>query len=485
MMRVADLGRGRVAGLAGRIGALLFLFSGSAGFDTPALALPSFARQTGMSCEACHTVFPELTHFGRMFKANGYTLSSLPQVKGGITQEHDESLSINRLPPLSVMLQISDTYLEKQVPQADDHLAKDQNNTIGFPQQLSLFYAGKIAPHVGVFSQLTYDNQGATIAIDNTDVRFADLAVLPGDYSLVYGLSVNNNPTVQDLWNSVPAWGFPYAATNAGVSPLAVTAIDQNFAQDVAGATAYVLWNESLYLEAGAYRSAKQGFTNQLTGGAGPLDGTATNVIDGAAPYWRVAYEQQWRRHSLEVGAYGATFKLFPGGDTPAAPVALQGATNRFADIAEDLQYQYLGDENIVSVIGTRIHENQTLNASFANGGSVNPSDVLTTSRVAATYYYRRKWGGTVSYFMTNGTTDSLLYPYPATGSPGVIASANGSPDTTGFVTELNYVPWFNVKLSAQYTVYTKFNGAGSNYDANGRNAHDNNTLYLLMWLAY
>ncbi|MBS0387629.1 MAG: hypothetical protein JSR15_04040, partial [Proteobacteria bacterium] len=25
-----------------------------------AQAVPSFARQTGMACEACHTVFPEL-----------------------------------------------------------------------------------------------------------------------------------------------------------------------------------------------------------------------------------------------------------------------------------------------------------------------------------------------------------------------------------------------------------------------------------------
>ena len=46
-----------------------------------AQAVPSFARQTGMACEACHTVFPELTHFGRMFKANGYTLDNLKQVR--------------------------------------------------------------------------------------------------------------------------------------------------------------------------------------------------------------------------------------------------------------------------------------------------------------------------------------------------------------------------------------------------------------------
>ena len=38
------------------------------------LAVPSFARQTGMNCVACHTSFPELTPFGREFKLNGYTL---------------------------------------------------------------------------------------------------------------------------------------------------------------------------------------------------------------------------------------------------------------------------------------------------------------------------------------------------------------------------------------------------------------------------
>ena len=38
-------------------------------------AVPSFARQTGLSCTACHTVWPQLTPFGRIFKLDGYTLS--------------------------------------------------------------------------------------------------------------------------------------------------------------------------------------------------------------------------------------------------------------------------------------------------------------------------------------------------------------------------------------------------------------------------
>ena len=73
-----------------------------------AFAVPSFARQTGMACEACHTVWPELTHFGRVFKANGYILDNLKQVRG-VTAQKEEILSLANLPPLSIMIQVSDT----------------------------------------------------------------------------------------------------------------------------------------------------------------------------------------------------------------------------------------------------------------------------------------------------------------------------------------------------------------------------------------
>ena len=37
-------------------------------------AVPSYARQTNMACNACHTAFPQLTSFGRLFKLNGYNI---------------------------------------------------------------------------------------------------------------------------------------------------------------------------------------------------------------------------------------------------------------------------------------------------------------------------------------------------------------------------------------------------------------------------
>jgi len=452
---------------------------------SPARSVPSFARQTGMACEACHTVYPELTHFGRVFKANGYVLDNVKQVRD-VDARRSELLELAQIPALSIMAQVSYTQLKKPLPDLANVSVpgEAQNGTAAFPQQLSLFYAGKIAPHLGAFFQLTYGNDSGSIGIDNTDLRFADMRILGEDRSLIYGVSLNNNPTVQDLWNSTPAFGFPYAASNAMVSPLAATMIDGTLAQDVAGISAYAFWNESAYVEFGVYRSAKQGAANQLTGAAGPLDGTASNVIQGVAPYWRLAYEHNWGRHSLEAGLYGLDVKLLPGGSAEA-PSPLQGPNNRFNDVAEDIQYQFIADEFLVTADATRIHESMTLAASEATHAATNSSNSLTTTRITSTYYYRRRIGGTVGYFATTGSADPALYPSATDGSAGVVTSANNRPDTRGWMLEANYLPWLNTKLSVQYTRYLKFNGGSSNYDGVGRSASDNNTWYFLLWFAY
>ncbi|MDE2137674.1 MAG: hypothetical protein KGJ68_09575, partial [Gammaproteobacteria bacterium] len=70
-----------VRGLIGKFAVIVSCAAAALAAAPAALAVPSFARQTGMACEACHTVFPELTHFGRVFKANGYILSNVKQVQ--------------------------------------------------------------------------------------------------------------------------------------------------------------------------------------------------------------------------------------------------------------------------------------------------------------------------------------------------------------------------------------------------------------------
>jgi hypothetical protein len=232
---------------------------------------------------------------------------------------------------------------------------------------------------------------------------------------------------------------------------------------------------DSIYAELGVYRSAPQGFTNQQTNAAGPLNSTASNVINGVAPYWRVAYELQWAHQTLSLGTYGLRIELFPGNGN-----ILSGPTDRFTDTALDAQYQFIGDDHIVSVQATYIHEHQDLSASAALGTAANPSGSLNTLRVGGSYYYRRRYGAALGYFSTTGTTDTARY----TPSP-VVGSASGNPDSRGWTAELDFLPWQNVKLALQYTLYNRFNGGTTNYDGSGRNASDNNTLFLLGWIAF
>src|SRR5271167_1412619 len=83
--------------------------------STESRAVPSFARQTGMACAACHTVFPELTPFGREFKLNGYVLDNIKQVTG-IDTTNRQTLAINSIPPISLMAQISYTHTSTALP---------------------------------------------------------------------------------------------------------------------------------------------------------------------------------------------------------------------------------------------------------------------------------------------------------------------------------------------------------------------------------
>jgi len=94
---------------------------------------------------------------------------------------------------------------------------------------------------------------------------------------------------------------------------------------------------------------------------------------------------------------------------------------------------------------------------------------------VNAEYHFGNRVSATLGWFDTWGTSDSTLYP------PGSIGgSANGSPDSNGFIANLSWWPTQNLQFSAQYTAYTKFNGGTTDYDGSGRNASDNNTFYLL-----
>lgn len=219
-----------------------------------AWAIPSFARQTKLACNACHTQFPELNAFGREFKLNGYVLRNIDGIEQK-TSTGRKDLDLPILPLLSVMFQTSLTQTQRSQTGLAGTLGRVQNTTAQFPQQVSLFYGGEFTDHIGGFGQFTYTPAVGTFGIDNTDIRFADHTVWM-EKRLVYGVSLNNNPTVQDLWNSTPVWRFPYAASAVAPTPAASPLIAGALAQKVVGLTGYAMWDDLVYAEAGMYRSA-------------------------------------------------------------------------------------------------------------------------------------------------------------------------------------------------------------------------------------
>jgi hypothetical protein len=377
----------------------------------------------------------------------------------------------------------------------------------------SFFYGGAITEHIGAFAQVTYGGppfgqQNITPPIDpytqmqwswdNTDVRYANTATI-GNLDIIYGITANNNPSVQDPWNTTPAWKWPQSGSTVAPTPAVSTLIDGGLGPGhVAGVGGYAFINSILYLELTGYRPVS--FSQQHKLGIDPY---GAGMISGVAPYWRVAFEPHWGNHWLELGAYGMSTRLrqwdgsqFDPNTGLQIPIYIP-QTDRFTDVAFDAQYQYQGPNYWFTLRGTYIHEDQKLDATFNNpaliaatgaGGSTNPSNWLETWRGEASLAYGNdnRVVLTGQYFNTKGSMDPILYgglasQFDPAATPPTI------PDSNGYIFEVAYIPfsssqspiwpWANMKVGLQYTYYNKFDGQ-SNF------AHDNNTLFLYAWFA-
>ena len=421
-----------------------------------AWAVPSYARQTGLACSGCHYAPPELNPAGRRFKLLGYVDraddTKVVKAEGGKSRA---ALDLLASLPLSVMFETSFTATNSPTPTT-------QNGNLQIPQDMSLFLSGAWTSHIGSFLQVTYETQSDHFTSDNTDIRYANKTKLSGK-ELVYGLDLNNNPTVEDLWNDTPAWGYPWTNSNVAPTPNASPIINGGLAQDVAGFGGYAMWNNHLYLNMELYRS-------QHVGGPEPNPGIGASYnIRGVAPYWRVAWQESRGLNQFEIGTYGMHMN--------STPQNITGLEDGYTDWAFDTQFdRTLFRKDVLSLRGTYIRENSQL------AFSCSPSQLaptlcghhLNTFMANVEYHLGTRYSGTLGWFDTSGSADAALYP------PGAVSgNFNGDPKSAGYIANLSVWPWQNVQLAAQYTGYTRFNGAATNYDGANRNASANNTVYL------
>ena len=424
----------------------------------PAAAVPAFARQTEEPCQVCHVggFGPQLTPFGRNFKLHGYTLRS-------------DSFNV----PLAAMTVAS--YLRTQKAQnppppnfgANDNWALDQ---------LSLFFAAGLGQHFGAFIQGTYDGIAQQWTWDQLDLRAVD-DVKVGKHDVTLGSSLNNNPTVQDPWNTLPAWGFPYTSSGLAPSPTAAPILNGALAQETLGLTGYAWIDSMVYLEGGAYWSPRPRVLSDLG-----VDPTSPGAIHGAAPYGRAAVQWDVGPGQAELGATAFQVELFPGLDRTT------GFTDRYTDLGLDGSYiATFGNGDVASLNAHYLDERQRLNATCTLAGAPLQScadNDLHDFRIDGSYYFRHRFGLTVQYFNTTGSANPVIYAANRTFAPDS-AGVNLQVDATLFPNSNSPIgPRFNARVGVQYTAYTEFNGAGRNFDSLGANARDDNAVRMFIWVA-
>jgi hypothetical protein len=214
-----------------------------------------------------------------------------------------------------------------------------------------------------------------------------------------------------------------------------------------------------VYAELGNYRTADS-VLSFMSAGVDPRP-----QLSGNNPYWRLAFSHEWGPHNIMVGASGMTAHVFDDPMDTSDPATV--ATFRNSGI--DAQYQYILDPHTVTAQLAYMKQ-ETAYSDAASSGLTKPglTDTNTITRAKLAYTYEAKYGGSLSYFNLTGTTNN-----------------QNDPATRGLTYEVFYIPKQNVRIGAQYTVYSTFEGASSNYDGAGRNASDNNSMFLYVWFAY
>ncbi len=428
-----------------------------------AYALPSFARQTGQRCAACHVGgnWPQLTPWGRFFKLAGYTAGKplFDPGEGGI-----------QYVPLGILGQAGLTW------------AAQPNNSQGQPvvtqNGAPEFYGAtaelgtNLTDWAGVFAEYGVSNtfpgwKGASGPIDIRATHFFH----PGDHELLLGIDSNNDPTLQDVWNTVPSWTYPFygspQAPGAPGSPMIAS-----LAQETGSIGAYALFDRQFYAEVSMYHVGT-GFFRFMN--AGTSYQTGAQYLKGFNPYWRAYWTKEHGPNVWMVGAFGMHSDVYPDSAAPTGP------TDSFADTGFDSQYQYLGDTRKLTLRGSYVYEQQSWTGSFPLGNVSNPTGNLKTVNLSASFALRDAWTFTGGYMLSNGSNNAALYG---------ITDPNGNqlsakPNTTGYELEVDRTLTQNVLAMIQYTGFTKFNGLSSNIDGLGRKPSDNNTLWISIFFAF
>lgn len=404
-------------------------------FTAMAHALPSYARQTGQPCVACHVggYGPQLTPYGIRFKLGGYTE----------TNGHADEL------PLSAMVAGG----RSRYQDGEGHRIHSDDLA-----EASVFLAGRWSEHVGSFAQVTYDGVEHHVSIDQVDVRLARVAKLAAHDAIV-GVSFNNKPSVQDPFNTLPVWRFPFITSPFGNDTGAPFLGIGNAETKVGGISGYAFVDDSLYAEAGVYESLPPGVQRRL---GIPTDDTQAFGRLRGAPYVRIAYTADMRTQAFSVGAFG-----FNGTLSDRDTGALIG---RYRSSGLDASYLYLGTRrHVFTVNGSLLRERQLLPGGDDPGSRVG--NTLHEAQLMGSYHYAGTYGVSLGRFASRSTDGR-------SGNRGSVVQI----DWTPFGKESSWgAPWANLRLGAQWVGYSRYIDEGTVLE----HPSERSTSYLFAWTSF
>ncbi len=333
------------------------------------------------------------------------------------------------------------------------------------PYNFGAEIATKITNYAGIFYEYFVGNtfpgwKGANGAVDVRAIHFFHL----GTNEILAGIDSNNNPSVQDVWNSSPDWSFPFYASPE--SPGALTApVISRLGSQSGSIGAYALLNRHVYVETSFYRVGT-GFFRWMTAGT-PFTNPGVTYLSGFNPYWRAFWTTTHGSNSFMVGTSGMRANVFALASDPRGP------TDVLTDTGLDAQYQHLLAKHKLSLRGSYIYEQRNWNASFPLGFVGTPNGNGKFVDLSGSYSLGVGWTFHGGYLMSNANRDSVRY------------GSLSSPKVTGYVLEVDRHFTQNIQVMAQYRGFASYHGQRNNIDGNGRSPADNNTLWLSVYFAF
>lgn len=145
-------------------------------------------RQTGYECAKCHTVFPELTPFGRQFKIGAFAMRS---------EKWDAKPWIERLPVSAALLvSRSDTSDTRAGGTTKDDFPKDGKVVA---QTVASYYGGKIVDNAGALPNYFTINGRSYPATDTVKMRVGEtikLRFIGTNNNVIHPMHVHGGPFI-------------------------------------------------------------------------------------------------------------------------------------------------------------------------------------------------------------------------------------------------------------------------------------------------